>query len=240
MALNANNVATLSCNAAHMPDALMLPLAANHEYTEKVFTQIESTLPLRKNLWQQTVVAKIENQAALLAQNGINTDKMEFYVRQVKSGDPENVEGRAAAFYWENLLDLPVFRRDRFGDYPNNMLNYGYAVLRGTVARSLVASGLMPAFGIHHRNKYNPYCLADDIMEPFRPYVDQLALQWFNANEMSEELTIAMKRHLLQIPAIDIVIDQKSSPLMVGVQRTTASVAECFDGSARKILYPTM
>lgn len=240
MALNENNVATLSCNNSHTPDALMLPLASHHAYTEKLYNQLESSLPLKKNLWQQTVMAKIQNQAALLAQNGVKTDKMDFFVRQVKSGDPDNVEGRAAAYYWSNLLDPPGFKRHRFGEQPNAMFNYGYAILRGVVARSLVGSGLLPALGIHHRNKYNPYCLADDIMEPYRPYVDQLVLTYIDANETGVDLTLEMKRHLLQVPVIDIVIEGKSSPLMVGVQRTTASVADCFEGITRKILYPEM
>jgi CRISPR-associated protein Cas1 len=113
-------------------------------------------------------------------------------------------------------------------------------VLRAIVARSLIASGLFPSLGIHHRNKYNPYCLADDIMEPFRPYVDELVLEIARDNPDMEELTPDLKKRLLQIPTIDIVIEDKSSPLMVGVQRTTASLASCFEGVTRKILYPVM
>jgi CRISPR-associated protein Cas1 len=201
---------------------------------------LESSQPLKKNLWQQTVVAKIENQAAVLQKVGINTDKMEYFQRQVKSGDPENVEGRAAAYYWENLFQTPGFRRHRFGDHPNGLLNYGYAILRSVVARALVASGMLPAVGIHHRNKYNPYCLADDIMEPYRPYVDQLVMEVMEQHPEKEEMNMEQKRALLQIPAMDIMIDGKSSPLMVGVQRTTASLSACFEGSSRKLIYPVL
>lgn len=240
MALNENNVALLSCNSSHLPDALMLTMAMHHAHTEKLYYQLESSLPLRKNLWQQTVVSKIHNQAILLRKQGVDVERMDFYIRQVKSGDPENIEGRAAAYYWPALMNPPGFKRHRFGDHPNGMLNYGYAILRGVVARSLVASGLLPALGIHHRNKYNAYCLADDIMEPYRPYVDQLVIEWADLHPQEEELSKEMKRHLLQIPSIDVVIDDKSSPLMVAMQRTAASVADCFEGTARKILYPIM
>jgi CRISPR-associated protein Cas1 len=213
---------------------------SHHAFTEKLQAQLEASQPLMKNLWQQTVIAKIENQSALLRKEGIETKKMDFYLTGVKSGDPANVEGRAAAYYWDNLFGNQVFLRDRFGEAPNSLLNYGYAVLRAIVARSLIASGLFPSLGIHHRNKYNPYCLADDIMEPFRPYVDELVLEIARDNPDMEELTPDLKKRLLQIPTIDIVIEDKSSPLMVGVQRTTASLASCFEGVTRKILYPVM
>jgi len=211
---------------------------SHHAFTEKFQAQLEASQPLKKNLWQQTVIAKIGNQSALLGKEGVDVKKMAFYITEVKSGDPGNVEGRAAAFYWDNLFGSKMFLRYRFGEPPNNLLNYGYAVLRAIIARSLVASGLFPSIGIHHRNKYNPYCLADDIMEPYRPFVDSLVLSIAKDNPELEELTPAIKKQLLQIPVIDIVIDGKSSPLMVGCQRTTASLAACFEGSSRKILYP--
>ena len=240
MALNENNSAIISCDTSHLPYGLMLPMFSHHAFTEKLHAQLEASQPLMKNLWQQTIISKIENQAALLKKVGIDTKKMDFYISDVKSGDPGNVEGRAAAYYWDNIFVGTDFLRDRFGEHPNNLLNYGYAVLRAIVARSLIASGLFPSLGIHHRNKYNPYCLADDIMEPFRPYVDSLVLDIIQTDPEPEELTPELKKKLLQIPVIDVVIDGKSSPLMVGVQRTTASLASCFEGVTRKILYPVM
>ena len=240
MALNENNSAILSCDNSHMPYGLMLPMFSHHAFTEKLHSQLEAFQPLMKNLWQQTVISKIENQSTLLKKVGVDTKKMDFYVSDVKSGDPGNVEGRAAAYYWDNLFSGTIFLRHRFGEQPNNLLNYGYAVLRAIVARSLIASGLFPSIGIHHRNKYNPYCLADDIMEPFRPYVDSLVLDIIQEIQELEELTPEIKKKLLQIPVIDVVIDDKCSPLMVGVQRTTASLAACFEGETRKILYPIM
>ncbi|HOW40667.1 MAG TPA: type II CRISPR-associated endonuclease Cas1 [Bacteroidales bacterium] len=238
MALNENNAAIISCDKSHLPLGLMLPMFSHNTFTEKLQFQLEASQPLTKNLWQQTVIAKIENQKALLEREGIDIKKMDFLITEVKSGDPGNVEGRAASYYWDNLFGSGEFLRSRFGEPPNNLLNYGYAVLRAIVARSLVASGLFPSIGIHHRNKYNPYCLADDIMEPFRPFVDSLVLDIARANPEMEDLTPDLKRQLLQIPVIDVVIDDKSSPLMVGIQRTTSSLASCFEGDLRKILYP--
>ncbi|HAO08537.1 MAG TPA: type II CRISPR-associated endonuclease Cas1 [Chryseobacterium sp.] len=239
--LNENNTAVLSCDNKHMPYGLMLPMFSHHAFTEKMYQQLESSLPLRKNLWQQTIVAKITNQAAFLRQHGIDDRKMKYYLGLVKSGDPQNVEGRAAAYYWEHLFaSHPGFTRDREGEMPNAMLNYGYAILLAIVARALTASGLLPAVGIHHRNKYNPWCLASDIMEPYRPFVDRLVIQIAAEYPGSETLTPEIKRKLLQVPVTDIVIDGSSSPLMVGVQRTTASLSACFEGSSRRILYPEM
>ena len=238
MSLNDNNSAIISCDSSHMPYGLMLPTSSHHAFTEKLGYQLGATLPLKKNLWQQTVISKIENQSAHLKKRGINTDKMDFFIRQVKSGDTTNIEGRAAAYYWDNLFANIAFVRHRYGMPPNNLFNYGYAILRAIVARSLVGSGLFLPFGIHHHNKYNPYCLADDIMEPYRPFVDDLVLDLIEKFGLFEELTPDIKRELLVLPVKDIFIEDSRSPLMVGIQRTTASLAGCFEGTVRKILYP--
>ncbi len=235
-AVSENNAVIINCNDKHLPHALMLPTASHSAYTEKLRFQLESSLPLRKNLWQQTVSAKINNQAALLNYFGTETENMQYWAKNVKSGDPDNMEARAAAFYWGKYLE--GFQRQRFGEPPNNLLNYGYAILRAVVARSLVASGMLPALGIHHRNKYNPFCLADDVMEPFRPWVDKLVMEICGENEDIEELSPDLKRALLSIPVLDILIDKQKSPLMVGVQRTTASLMQCFEGTIRKIAFP--
>jgi CRISPR-associated protein Cas1 len=241
MDLMENNAAIVSCDHKHLPYGLMLPMTQHHAFTEKMYAQLESTEPLRKNLWQQTVVAKINNQAAVLKSVGIATQNMDYWSSKVKSGDPDNYEARAAAYYWDNLFEqYDIFRRHRFGDAPNNLLNYGYAILRAIVARALVGSGLFTALGIHHKNKYNPYCLADDIMEPYRPYTDALVLEIIKENTEVDELTTALKAKLLGIATVDIQIDKQTSPLMVGVQRTTASLRKCFEGESRKIIYPVI
>ena len=236
-ALTANNAAVLVNDTSHLPLGLLLPMASHNTYTQKLYFQVNASKPLKKNLWQQTIKQKIRNQATLLRQQGIDTKNMAYWASQVKSGDPDNYEGRAAAYYWQKLFD-GTFKRGRFGAPPNNLLNYGYAILRAVVARSLVASGMLPALGIHHRNKYDAYCLADDIMEPYRPYVDRLVLDITDKETFSGELTTEIKRELLQIPVTDITINGNSSPLMVGLQQTTASLMQCFEGERRKIAYP--
>ncbi len=235
-----NNVALITCDEKHLPQGLMLNLDGNNIQSRRFKSQINASLPLKKNLWQQTIKAKIRNQAILLENIGVDTDNMKYWEQSVGSGDPSNYEGRASAYYWKSLFvdHIEGFTRDRLGQEPNNLLNYGYAILRAVTARSLVASGLLPTFGIHHSNKYNAYCLADDIMEPYRPFVDRLVLKILKNEEDIYDLTPDLKKQLLQIPVIDIVIEGKSSPLMIGMQRTTASLNACFEGDQRKINFP--
>lgn len=242
-ALINENAAILWCDDKHLPNGLVLPMTANHTYTEKLRFQIDASLPLKKQLWKQTVQAKILNQARLLELLGHDTAPMQRWAKNVSSGDPENIEAQAANWYWGKLFDSEEnFTRSRFGEPPNHLLNYGYAILRGIVARSLVGSGMLPAIGIFHRNKYNPFCLADDVMEPFRPYVDRLVHSIIHryGSELPDDLTKELKQELLQIPVLDISIDGKHSPMMVGLQRTTASLMQCFEGTERKIRYPML
>lgn len=237
--LLSNNAAIITCDNTHHPTGLMLNLEGNTLQSQKFQAQVEASVPLKKQLWQQTVTAKIENQAALLKTQSTEYRLLNTYARDVKSGDSDNCEGKAAAYYWKRIFpDFLEFRRERYGPPPNNLLNYGYAILRAVVARSLVASGLLPTLGIFHRNQYNAYCLADDIMEPYRPFVDKTVCNIISMNGKFLEMTTAMKKELLGIPAMDVNIDEQKSPLMVAVQRTTASLAKCFEGKTRKILYP--
>lgn len=235
-----NNVAIVTCNEKHMPQGLMLNLDGNTLQQAKFEQQLNASEPLKKNLWQQTIKAKIRNQANLLSEVGIATENMTYWEKSVNSGDTDNYEARAAAYYWKTIFTdiIPNFKRGRFEEEPNNLLNYGYAILRAVVARNLVGSGLLPTMGIHHRNQYNAYCLADDIMEPYRPYVDRLVLDMLRKGLDIYDLSPAMKKHLLEIPVIDVVIEDKKSPLLVGVQRTTASLCQCFEGKSKKIGYP--
>lgn len=239
-ALLDNNCALITCDKSHLPVGLLLPLCGNTTQSERFRQQIDASLPHKKQLWQQTVQYKIRNQAAVLQQQNSSIVKpMYSWAADVKSGDSENMEARAAAYYWKNLFtDLPYFVRDRNGVSPNNLLNYGYAILRAIVARSLVASGLLPTLGIHHHNRYNAYCLADDIMEPYRPYVDELVIQYTHIHGYPETLTTDIKKALLSIPVIDVYIGGQKSPLMVAATQTTASLARCFSGESRKICYP--
>lgn len=237
-----NNCAVITCDNSHLPVGLLLPLCGNYTQSERFRYQIEASLPLKKQLWQQTISAKILNQAAVLHNvRKIETGNMSAWADRVKSGDSENMEARAAAYYWKNAFPQnPHFVRDREGEIPNNLLNYGYAILRAVVARALVASGMLPTLGIHHRNKYNAYCLADDIMEPYRPYVDKFVMDIYDTNPSVQELTTELKRALLEIPVLDVTIQGKRSPLMIAISTTTASLYKCFAGESRKILYPTI
>ena len=248
--LLANNVAMITCDNSHHPTGMMLNLDGHTLQSQKFKNQIEASMPLKKQLWQHTIKAKINNQAKHLEKLGIDAKPMRFWADEVLSGDGGGHEGRSAAFYWKSLTPVLlsnynneaniIFKRDREGDAPNNLLNYGYAILRAIVARGLVGSGLLPTLGIHHRNQYNSYCLADDVMEPYRPIVDELVVKVWSEKGKPLELNTELKKELLQIPNMDIIIDGQSSPLMVGLQRTTASLAACFEGTQRKIIYPEL
>lgn len=233
------NVALVSCDSSHLPSGLMLPLDGHHIQTERFRTQLAASEPLLKNLWAQTVKAKVENQADMLLRASIESKQLRALIPQIKSGDPDNIEGRAASVYWKLVYGADGFTRDRYGMAPNAHLNYCYAILRAMVARALVSSGMLPTMGIHHRNKYNAYCLADDVMEPYRPFCDELVYQLYLSGCIdSEEINREHKARLLSIATCDVMIDGKRSPLMVALSRTTNSLFECFEGSRRKIVYP--
>ncbi|WP_243348444.1 type II CRISPR-associated endonuclease Cas1 [Parabacteroides sp. FAFU027] len=237
-----NNVALIMCDKNHLPTGLMLPLEGNLVQSERFQDQIEASLPLKKQLWQQTITAKIANQANILANHrNVNIKNMEYWAAAVKSGDADNHEARAAAYYWGNLFpEIPDFRRERDGIAPNYLLNYGYAILRGIIARSLVSTGLLPTLGIHHHNRYNAYCLADDIMEPYRPVVDHIVVGLVKQNLHNGTLTQDVKIKLLSIPQADVLINGQRSPLFIAASQTTASLYKCFSGELRKIAYPEM
>lgn len=238
--LLANNCALITCDDSHLPVGMMLPLSGNTTQNERFRNQIESSLPLKKQLWQQTIQAKIYNQAKVLKLiKGIDARNMFAWINNVKSGDSENLEGRAAAYYWKTLFsNIDNFTRERDGIFPNSLLNYGYAILRAIVARALVISGLLPTLGIHHHNRYNAYCLADDIMEPYRPYVDILVCELISENSSIQTIDAEVKKKLLAIPTTEVIINGKRSPLMVAVSQTTASLYRCFSGEQRKLVYP--
>ena len=239
--LLANNTALITCDNTHHPVGLQLCLDGHTLQSQKFKAQIGASAPLKKQLWQQTIISKIENQASLLKSERAENKYLLNLASSVKSGDSSNTEAKAALYYWKHIFpDFLEFKRERYGLPPNNLLNYGYAVLRAIVARSLVASGLLPTLGIFHRNQYNAYCLADDVMEPYRPFADKVVCNIIRMNGKFLEMTSNMKKELLSIPVMDVVIDGQKSPLMNAVQRTTASLAKCFEGNSRKILYPVL
>ena len=240
-ALIENNVAIVTCDDQHMPVGLNLPLDGHNLQTERFREQLSASEPLRKQLWQQTVQQKIRNQAALLGNLGFECRNMLQWVQEVHSGDSTHMEGRAAVYYWKTIFpSIPNFVRGQNEAPPNNLLNYGYAIVRAMMARALVASGLLPTLGIFHHNRYNAYCLADDIMEPYRPYVDEDIVEMMGWNVSYEKLSYEHKTKLLSLPVKEVVIEGHRSPMQLAILRTAQSLQQCFAGDIRKIVYPTL
>lgn len=238
-ALQSNTAAIISCDSSHLPSSIMLPIAGNHITTERLRTQIDVSLPLKKQLWKQTIEQKLRNQSAVLSLFGKDSKRLDYLQNNIEPGDVTNIEGRAAAYYWKELFDSE-FIRDQKGASPNKHLNYAYSIIRAIVARGLVSSGMHTALGLFHSNKYNPYCLADDIMEPYRPFADKLVYDMYiNGTITDDNLDTNQKAALLKIATTDVILDNKRSPLLVAVSRTTNSLFECYQGTKRKILYPT-
>ncbi|MFZ5553536.1 MAG: type II CRISPR-associated endonuclease Cas1 [Bacteroidota bacterium] len=242
-ALLNNNSVLITCDSTHHPTGLMMPLSSHSIQHERFKAQLEASEPLKKQLWAQTVSQKIKNQYTLLKNKGIEGDYLHPLYKNVKSGDIDNSEGTAAAFYWKTLSPVLLqgsdeFRRERSGQCPNNYLNYGYAILRATMARSIVSAGLLPTLGIHHSNRYNAYCLADDLMEPYRPFVDHVVCNIVAEHGFNDDIPKEIKAVLLKVPAMDVEIDGEKSPLMNSTHRTAVSLVKCYTGEQRKLLYP--
>ena len=237
-ALLANNVAIVTSNDKHLPVGLMLPLDGNTLQSERFRAQIDASEPLKKQMWQQTVVAKILGQAHVLGMQHIENSNMLKWAKDVRSGDTENMEARAAAFYWRNMFEKDAFIRDPQGLPPNNLLNYGYSIVRAMMARALVGAGLLPTLGIHHHSRYDAYCLADDIMEPYRPFIDMKVLEMWKKGDITSDISSEQKRELLGVTTMDVNISGHRSPMMLAIQTTAQSVQKCYSGEARKIIYP--
>lgn len=233
----ANNIAVIFCDATHMPNSMLLNLDGHHLQSEIFRFQIDASEPLKKNLWKQIIEAKIKNQAALLHKLGKNSNLLKPFYANVKSGDADNREAAAARLYWTELLGVE-FIRDRYGTAPNNLLNYAYTILRAAIARGLTGSGLLPTLGVFHHNRYNAFCLADDMMEPYRPFADEIIYQLYRNGH--EELTTEIKAEILKLLASDIYFEKTMRPLMIGISQTTASLARCFSGEQKKLVFPEL
>lgn len=231
------NCAVGICDSTHIPSGLLLPLSGHSLHTERIRPQIDVSLPIKKRMWQYTIQQKIINQATLLNNYGLDHQRVLIKADKVLSGDTTNQEGQAAGIYWKTLFGKD-FIRDRYGEYPNNLLNYGYAILRAIIARALVSTGLHPSLGIHHKNRGNPFCLADDVMEPFRPFVDGVVYDMWNQAPISVYLDKSHKQVLLQIPVLDVIINNELRPLMNAATLTATSVWRCFSGEDKFPLYP--
>lgn len=232
-----NNVAIVFCDARHLPYSVLLPISDGNSLHSKIIQQqINLSLPAKKRVWQQIVRHKISGQARVLKQAGKNAVALERLADNVKAGDPDNLEAQAAQSYWR-LLFGEDFRRDTDAEGINSLLNYGYAIMRAMVARAIVASGLHPALGVQHSNQYNGLCLADDIMEPFRPWVDlqvyQLALQ-------QPELAVnqTTKQPFLKLLGEQVRWGKQTMPLMVASHYLLADIKRAFEDKTQKITYP--
>lgn len=233
-----NNASVIICNKTHLPNGMFLNLNSHHIQQEIFKHQMAASQPLKKQLWQQTIVEKIKNQGNLLQQITGQKNNFEFLSSKVLSGDTTNMEAVAANFYWKSFFEID-FKRERFGNYPNNFLNYGYAILRAATARALSGSGMLNTLGIHHKSKYNAFALADDIMEPFRPLIDEAVyniMQHYDEQELNTEI----KSELLTVLTRTVYFKKEKSPLMVALQKTASSLQQCYSGTRKKIKYPKL
>ncbi len=231
------NIAVVVCNERHHPNGLFLSIDGNSIQTKRFRQQLSAKQPLLKNLWAKVIKAKIKNQYLLLKKYDYDFALLKNRMGKVKSGDSGNQEAVAAGYYWDQMFD-DKFSRDRFGDFPNNMLNYGYSILRANCARAVVSAGLHPSLGIFHKNKYNSYCLADDIMEPFRPYVDEIVLNYWRDHPEDDELSKDHKQLLLNIAYKKVKMEKKTNPLMNAVQFVCSSLNESFETGEAKLKTP--
>lgn len=216
------------CGADHLPTALLLPLNGHGRQTERFRRQAEASLPVKKRLWQALIAAKISQQGMVLTAMIGRDEGLNALAGRVRSGDPENLEAQAAQRYWPALMGRD-FRRDRFGEPPNGLLNYGYAVLRAACARALVGAGLHPSLGVFHERRDNPFCLADDLIEPFRPYADacvKALVEGGHAGEVDKE----GKRALLGLFALNVDCDGKLLPLMLAIEKAAQGMAAALVG----------
>ena len=223
----------------HLPAGMMLPLDAHHVQTERHRAQVETSAPVRKRAWQTIVRAKIVQQAALLSHFTGSHGGLAPMARRVRSGDPDNLEAQAAQRYWPRLFGT-TFRRDREAEGVNALLNYGYAVVRAAVARAVVAAGLIPSLGVHHRHRNKPFCLADDLLEPYRPYVDWRVRQMAgndteSAPDLSERETRA---ELLSLLNETVHVGGRREPLLLAFHTSAASLCRTLTGGDRTLALP--
>lgn len=231
------NCAIAICDKTHIPIGLHLPISGHSVHTERMKPQLEANQPLNKRLWQQTIKEKIQNQSAVLKKFEKPYITLLQKAEAVLSGDTSNQEGIAAAYYWKTLFGKN-FKREREGDMPNALLNYGYAILRSILARAIIGTGLLPSLGIHHKNRYNSYCLADDVMEPYRPFVDALVYMYYEENKGLMMIDKDAKKHLLQLPVLDVGWGKETRPLMNAAQLTASSLWKCYNNEEKSIAYP--
>jgi CRISPR-associated protein Cas1 len=223
-----NGGSVVFTDGKHLPSAMMLPLQVHSTQTERFAAQINASAPMRKRLWQQLVRAKIRAQGNLLKELHGTDSGLIAMAERVRSGDAGNIESQASRKYWPLLFTDPKFRRGREGPDQNAHLNYGYAILRATVCRALCAAGLHPSFGLQHHNRYDPFCLTNDVMEPFRPVIDRAVYQWIQDHDPTEPLNKEAKAALLAPFFSRFVIDGESRSLFDAAARLASDLAGAF------------
>jgi CRISP-associated protein Cas1 len=233
-----SQAAVVFCGEKHMPSGMVLPLESHSIQSERYRAQLNATEPFKKQMWKQIIINKIKNQALILEHCIGNDGDLRRLSRDVRSGDTSNVEAAAARRYW-SLLMPSGFKRDRLGAPPNNYLNYGYMILRSAMARSLAVAGLLPTFGIHHHNRYNAFCLADDVMEPYRPYIDLKVYQLMNKEKPGMDLTQSVKRVLLALFYSVVKLEERDTTLFLALQATGSSLAQSFQTGEVQLSYPS-
>lgn len=236
-ALSENNVAVIFCDAKGMPISMVQNFDNNLLQGENIQNQISATETLKKKLWKQTVESKIKNQTALLYKLGKNGDLLKPYYSNVKLGDSNNREGIAARIYFQELFGRD-FTRDRSLSGINSLLNYGYTIIRSATARAIMSTGLFPAFGIFHHNRSNAFPLADDFMEPYRPFADEIVFDLVKNNSL--ELNKTTKEKLIRVLFCDTYFSKVTRPLEVALSYTMSSAARCFSKEQKVISYPTL
>jgi CRISPR-associated protein Cas1 len=223
----------------HLPAGMMLPLDAHHVQTERHLAQVEAGEPVKKRAWQALIQTKIAQQGIVLAHFTGDNGGLAAMAQRVKSGDPDNLEAQAAQRYWPRLFGKE-FRRDREADGVNALLNYGYAVIRAATARAIVASGLIPSLGVFHRNRGNPFCLADDLLEPYRPYVDWRVRLLVNERdgEVPNMDDRSARAALLSLFNETIVVGGRRTPLLLALHASAASLCRALTGGGRALALP--
>lgn len=229
--------AFIVCDDALLPIGLMLPIQANELQTQRIIAQAAAPLPLKKKLWRQIIRRKISAQADLLRDLRGNDRGLSHIAAEVRSGDTTNREAVASRRYWTALFDDPDFRRDRQREDQNRLLNYGYAVLRAVMGRAICAAGLHPSLGVHHHNRENSFCLADDLMEPYRPLIDAAVVEHL-ACGLGSELTRTSKQALLECILARYLADGEARTLFEICSRTAASLARAYLKECDKLEYP--
>jgi CRISPR-associated protein Cas1 len=235
LALGERGIPFVLCGPNHSPSAILWPVEGHHTQTGRMRTQIDASRPMEKRLWAIIVKSKIMMQAAVLDVLSSGGDALRFLARNVKSGDPDNIEAQAARRYWPLLMG-DDFRRDRNAAGPNALLNYGYAILRSGTARAVMAAGLHPSIGIHHENRGNPMCLVDDLMEPFRPMVDEAVFHLIKSGE--HEVTRDAKAILASVLIRDMETDAGTTPVATCLIRLATSLAHAFEGKRQDLDLP--